>query len=106
MGGDGRGCRLRRRGLTRIAGPLLAVLACAGPAVIVPSAEAAAAPKLLWADQNDGIGSANLDGTGVSKSFIGLSPSLVQPFGIAANSQHIYFTDLALGSVGEANLDG
>ena len=51
------------------------------------------------------IGRANLDGTGVDQRFITeLTGS--NPWGVAVNATHIYWSNFAIGTIGRANLDG
>jgi hypothetical protein len=48
------------------------------------------------------IGRANIDGSGVEKTFIG---GLADPSDVKVNAQHVYWSDF-VGGVGRANLDG
>jgi sugar lactone lactonase YvrE len=70
---------------------------------------APASAYVYWANSSSNtIGRANLDGTGVNQSFITAADD---PFGVAVDGQHIYWTNYGNGSVhsttiGRAKLDG
>jgi streptogramin lyase len=75
----------------------LAVLALL---VLTSSADA----FIYWADsQNQKIGRANNDGSGVDGSFIQTGQL---PFAIAVDSSHIYWANQNSNSIGRANIDG
>jgi hypothetical protein len=69
--------------------PAVAASASAGAA----TAQAAAGPaQIYWADAFPGtIGRANIDGTGATQNLIGGGS---QPFGVAVDAAHIYWTNL------------
>lgn len=69
-----------------------------------PCGVAVDASHLYWADQGSNLlGRANLDGTGVQRTFVG---GLQDPCGVAVDSTHIYWADLTAGTIGRAKLDG
>ena len=82
---------LRRWGTRAL---LSAVLVFAGACIMVPAVQAAQPPlQIYWSNLNAGtIGRANLDGTGANQSFINLGLG-ARVFGLAVDSQHIYWTD-------------
>ena len=59
---------------------------------------------IYWTGSN-GIGRANLDGTGANPSFI---PEASSPYGVAVDSAHVYWANFETGTstIGRANLDG
>jgi virginiamycin B lyase len=78
--------------------------------VIVASAlalPARAGAYVYWANyglaMGTTLGRANLDGTGVTQSFMSTPNS---PTGVAVDDQHLYWTNAAVGTIGRANLDG
>jgi hypothetical protein len=52
------------------------------------------------------IGRANLDGTGIDRSFIIGAGSQFGPAGVAVDAEHVYWANDATGTIGRANLDG
>lgn len=97
MIGRGRGsswARIRRKVTlaTLIAGASVAFFAAGAHAFI------------YWADsQNQTIGRAGNDGTGVDDSFI---PTGQLPFAVAVDASHIYWANQNSNSIGRANIDG
>jgi streptogramin lyase len=91
------GARGLRSILVRRAAVALATLAVAALA-LVTRADA----FVYWTNGN-AIGRANLDGTGVSQSFI---TGASAPQGVAVDSGHIYWANFNGQSIGRANLDG
>src|SRR5215211_3977623 len=93
-----RGC-VRASPMTRAA--LLALLALLVlPLALAPRAEA----FVYWTDVVTGeIGRANLDGSGVDKSFI---PQARSALSVAVGGAHVYWTSPSTGTIGRANLDG
>lgn len=90
-----------RGGLARA---LLAVAAVWAVAVVgAPAAAALSPPRMYWANQDGTIGQANVDGTGLNQSFITGGNA---PFGMALDSQHIYWTNVNGASIGMSNRDG
>jgi len=75
---------------------LLAAFLLLLPLALAPRAEA----YVYWNSEN-GIGRANLDGTGVKKGFI----KLADVADIAVTDRHIYWTRLE-GMIGRARIDG
>ena len=71
----------------------------------VPYGVAVDSGHIYWANSfiPEGIGRANLDGTGVNPSFI-FSPNT--PVGVAVDSGHIYWANAVSTTIGRANLDG
>ena len=58
---------------------------------------------IYWANaNNDTIGRANLDGTGMNQSFIA---GVSAPTGLAVDGSYIYWTDYLGNTIGRANLD-
>jgi hypothetical protein len=76
---------------------LAALLALTLTLAFAPRAEA----FVYWANESRTIGRANLDGTGVDRSFI---PAGGFP-GVAVDAAHVYWTN-EFGTIGRANLDG
>ena len=90
-----RGGNLPRRAVLLLAALLAAFL------VLAPRAEA----FVFWAGVGGDIGRANLDGTGVDKSFITLKGKALA-MGVAVDASHVYWSDFNTGAIGRANLDG
>src|ERR1700749_909755 len=77
-----------------LASTLLASLLLAAPA----------GAFVYWADtQNQTIGRAENDGSGVNDAFIPTGPL---PFAVAVDSAHIYWANQNGNSIGRANIDG
>jgi streptogramin lyase len=82
----------------------LAGIATGIVAVVGMAAASAASAFIYWADtQNQRIGRANNDGSGVNDSFISTGQL---PFAIALDSAHIYWANQNSNSIGRANIDG
>ncbi|HET9102083.1 MAG TPA: hypothetical protein VFN55_01915 [Solirubrobacteraceae bacterium] len=63
---------------------------------------APAAARIYWGNAySDTIGTANLDGSGVSESLVG---TVGHPYGVAVDGAHLYWTNK--DTIGRANLDG
>jgi hypothetical protein len=70
-----------------------------------PNGVAVDGRHIYWTSYNPGeIGRANLDGTGVDKSFIPTGD--VNPLGVAVDAQHVYWANPLASTIGRANLDG
>jgi hypothetical protein len=79
---------------------LASVLAVAALGAIAPAANA----YVYWANLGTStIGRANLDGTGVTQSFITTG---TQPLGIAVDGNHVYWTNYGNNTIGRAKLNG
>jgi hypothetical protein len=65
------------------------------------------APHIYWAEDAGGdnktISRANLDGTGVDRSFITVGAT---PLGVAVDRAHVYWVNNYTGKIGRANRDG
>ena len=68
---------------------------------LAPRAEA----FVYWAREDNKIGRADLDGTGVDKRFITMGVG-GYPTGMAVDPEHVYWTYPGTGTIGRANLDG
>jgi virginiamycin B lyase len=80
----------------------IAVLVTA--ACLLFASGAAAESRLFWTNNETGtIGSANRAGGEVNQSLFSASP---EPFGIAADSTHVYWSDEGTNELGRAKLDG
>jgi hypothetical protein len=64
-----------------------------------------AAAFVYWAREDNKIGRANLDGTGVDKRFITMGVG-GYPIGMAVDPEHVYWTYPGTGTIARANLDG
>jgi hypothetical protein len=83
---------------------LLIVVAAVVAAVSLFVAASASA-FVYWADsQNNRIGRANNDGTGVNPNFIGGTGPL--SFAVAVDASHVYWANQNGNSIGRANIDG
>ena len=89
---------------TRQSAPLVAIAAVALTTLLASSlALASRADAYIYWTGNNGIGRANLDGTGAISSFI---PEPGSPGGVAVDGAHVYWANLETGTIGRANLDG
>ena len=79
-----------------------AILALLAMLLALPSAADA---YLYWATgpTKISVGRANNDGTNMKASFV---TGGNKPFGVAVDSQHVYWTDNVNDAIGRANLDG
>ncbi len=82
--------------------PLVVVIVAA-----VLTLPTSAAAYVYWANyglaMGTTLGRANLDGTGVTQSFM-TAPRA--PTGVAVDDQHVYWANPLVGTIGRANLDG
>jgi hypothetical protein len=86
-------------------------LVCAGLLVLAACwmLVASASASVYWANSTaNAIGRANLDGSGVNQRLV---TGANDPFGVAVDAQHLYWTNFGSGSphgstIGRANLDG
>lgn len=82
--------------------PIAAVMAAALLVSLALAGQASA--YVYWADsQNDRIGRAENDGSGVNPNFIQTGD---EPTAVAVDSGHIYWANESGGSIGRANIDG
>jgi len=81
-----------------------ALLAATVVALILLGISSSASAFVYWADtQNQRIGRASNDGTGVVDDFV---PTGQLPFAIALDSAHIYWANQNSDTIGRANIDG
>jgi streptogramin lyase len=79
-------------------------LALALAGLLLLTAAGSAQAFVYWASyQDQRIGRANNDGTGVDKNFITTGAG---PFAVAVNGSHIFWANQDSNSIGRANLDG
>lgn len=74
----------------------------------IPQGVAVDAAHVYWANFGAGegtIGRANLDGSGVTQTFIDVG-LVAAPDGVAVDGGHIYWTSFTQGKIGRANVDG
>lgn len=77
---------------------MIAAVAC-----MLVTAQAASA-FIYWGDaENDWIGRANNDGSGVNPNFIKTGE---EPVGVAVDASHVYWADQDGNAIGRANIDG
>src|SRR3954469_24330720 len=77
-------------------------LSAAAVAAAVALGTARSADADIYWSSATRIGRANLDGSGVNTAFI----TGIQPFWVAVDGAHIFWTDHDGGTIGRANLDG
>jgi hypothetical protein len=58
---------------------------------------------VYWTNADTSLGRANLDGTGVNQNLFGVGLGL---YGVAADGQHVLWTNFESGAIGRANPDG
>jgi hypothetical protein len=79
------------------------VRGCGGVIATLLEHAARSALARLWADGVSAIGRADLDGTDVDQSFI---TGATEPWGVAVDSNYVYWVNTGTGAIGRANLNG